>query len=448
MEKSGKEQYKGVLEYSFDYERYIAGQLREIDDLDERRFAKRVLLDGLGAIIRQWEQKYAELEERVFREIEIPDGCYGIVSTVIKRRDYESTNGTFFPVFPADLQAEECGKLLSGEGYLYAGTIFLEADDSLCREFEALKALHGTAGRQEGRGEADFHIRQAKRYRDAVEGLYPVFLENRIPWKTVNIGYLDKFYDLYIPGETKDMQESKNARFMDIEDMDIDFGKFADKVRMGLIPLWNIEAVSFDSMDFMMPCIDGTYYEYEFDVGERNHKDGYLIEPRKEILEIRHEKDKIVIRSVSESFQKWGAWRIVQGETVQPFTHDVPLLGNRRKDSFIGRYAAKTGVQLLTKADLFRRIKEIDAGEWMEAVDCEILESCEGTDNLIEGSMNWFVLGELFPMDTRRILLIKFRARKPGYYMNDSMVRFIVSSLQMDIGEYRCTGIITGGERE
>ena len=43
-----KEQQEGskssVLEYPFDYERYIAEQLREIDDLEERRFAKKFLV--------------------------------------------------------------------------------------------------------------------------------------------------------------------------------------------------------------------------------------------------------------------------------------------------------------------------------------------------------------------------------------------------------------------
>ena len=44
-----EENLSAILEYPFDFDRYIAEQLREIDDLDERIFAKKVLMEGLGA---------------------------------------------------------------------------------------------------------------------------------------------------------------------------------------------------------------------------------------------------------------------------------------------------------------------------------------------------------------------------------------------------------------
>ena len=62
-----------VLDYPFDFERYIEKRLREIEDLDERKFAKEVLLEGLGKVIRCTEQKYKELERRVWDEIRIVD---------------------------------------------------------------------------------------------------------------------------------------------------------------------------------------------------------------------------------------------------------------------------------------------------------------------------------------------------------------------------------------
>lgn len=36
-----EENLSAILEYPFDFDRYIAEQLREIDDLDERIFAKK-----------------------------------------------------------------------------------------------------------------------------------------------------------------------------------------------------------------------------------------------------------------------------------------------------------------------------------------------------------------------------------------------------------------------
>ena len=51
-------------------------------------------------------------------------------------------------------------------------------------------------------------------------------------------------------------------------------------------------------------------------------------------------------------------------------------------------------------------------------------------------------------MDSRRTLLIVFREKQPGYYLNDSMMRFAVSCLQREICEYRCVGILTDGAWE
>ena len=39
-------------------------------------------------------------------------------------------------------------------------------------------------------------------------------------------------------------------------------------------------------------------------------------------------------------------------------------------------------------------------------------------------------------------LLLKFKERQPGHYLNGSMVRFVVSQMQLEISEYRCVGVI------
>lgn len=58
MEKQLKENSVSLLrEYPFDFQRYIEVRLREIDDLEERRFAKEVLLHGLGKAISCTEER-------------------------------------------------------------------------------------------------------------------------------------------------------------------------------------------------------------------------------------------------------------------------------------------------------------------------------------------------------------------------------------------------------
>lgn len=94
----------------------------------------------------------------------------------------------------------------------------------------------------------------------------------------------------------------------------------------------------------------------------------------------------------------------------------------------------------MTKMDLFRRIMELDIREFIEVEEYEIREE-RGDVPKAEG-MNWFVQDEVFPMESRRVLFLIFREKQPGHYLNDSMVRFVVSQLQLEISEYCCVGVI------
>lgn len=94
----------------------------------------------------------------------------------------------------------------------------------------------------------------------------------------------------------------------------------------------------------------------------------------------------------------------------------------------------------MTRTDLFRRIMENDIRDYIEVAGYEICHN--GRDFPHTEGMNWFVRDELFPMESRKVLLLKFNERQPGHYLNDSMVRFVVSQMQLEISEYRCVGVI------
>lgn len=423
-----------ILEYPFDFQRYMEERLREIDDLDERKFVKKLLLEGLGKVIQGTEAKYQKLERRVYEELEIAHNQYEVVLTVVRKNHYDPTNGTLFPVTEDDLDEKGLRETWSDGNRCWLGSVFLEASDSRQREFENKKEYPGTVNQGEEGRSALFEILPAKRYRDVMERLYQVFQDNHIPWDTVNTGYLDKFYDIFIHGEgTEPVPDS-------LGEVSIDFGEYQEHIRYGRIPLWNMEWVKFDSADFMLPCINGIYYEHEFSLEDKEEKDGYLIQTNEDILEIRHERKKIVLKSLKETFEDWKVLHFVQKETVRSLDYDALLLTNRKRDSFIRRYGENSRVQLMTKTDLFRRIMETDIRDYIEVAGYEICHN--GRDFPHTEGMNWFVRDELFPMESRKVLLLKFKEQQPGHYLNDSMVRFVVSQMQLEISEYRCVGVM------
>lgn len=426
-----------ILEYPFDFDRYIEEQLREIKDLDERYFAKKVMVEGLGKLIRCTEDKYRQLEQRVYAEMKVADNQYEAVMTVVEKKHYDPTNGTLYPVDERDLEGKKLSESRSEGNRIWMGTIFLETDDRRRKAFERAGSFSGALQVQGESRELTFQVHPAKRYRDVMERLYQVFQDNHIPWETVNTAYLDKFYDVYA-GRDELGETSDTGTFL-LEQAAIDFGEFADAVLYDRIPLWNMKWVKFSSTDFMVPCIDGIYYEHEFNLSEYAREDGYLIERNEDILEIRHEKQKIVIKSQKATFEDWKALHIIRQETIRSLDYGFPLLTNHKRDSFIRRFTENSRVQLTTKADLFRRIMEMDIRDYIEVVDYEICENTKEYPNA-EG-MNWFVRDELFPMESRKALVLKFDEKRPGYYLNDSMIRFVISQIQLEISEYRCVGV-------
>lgn len=423
-----------VLEYQFDFDRYIRERLREIEDLDERRFAKEVLLNGLGRMIQCMEQKYQNLEKRIYEEIEIAESQYETVMTIVEREHYDPVNKTLFPIEDSDLDGKALAEKFSDKKMIFLGTIFLEADDKRQKEFEKTGAFPGYLGEKE----TEFFVCPAKRYQKAVKDLYQIFQDNHIPWRTIHTGYLDKFYDIYVKADN-DADKEKGRGLPSWQDALIWFGEYEDLISMNKIPLWNIQRLTFDSANFMLPCMDGITYEHEFSLTEREQQGGYLIEYNEDIMEICHEKEKIRIRSLKETFTGWKVLYLSQHPTIRSLDYDAPLLTNHKKDSFIRRYADKNRQCLMTRADLFRRIMELDIRDFIEVTGYEISSDTERYP--VVPGMDWFVRDELFPMDSRRVLLLKFEEKQPGHYLNGSMVRFAVSQIQSEISEYRCVGV-------
>lgn len=93
----------------------------------------------------------------------------------------------------------------------------------------------------------------------------------------------------------------------------------------------------------------------------------------------------------------------------------------------------------MTKHDLFRRIMELDIENYMEVTGYQILEDAQAFP--MEEGMNWFIRDELFPMDQRKLLVLEFKEKKPGYFLNKGIIKFVISQMQLEISEYRCVGV-------
>lgn len=415
-----------IDEKAFDYENYIQKQLRQIDDLDERRFAKQLLMESLGRMIAWSEEKYAALEQRIQNELDLPWRNYNVCMTVIDRKDYDPINNFWFPVCEEDIKKKR------EQSY---ETIYLAADEKVCREFLEMGILTGTS---EDTGESiRFKIRRSDRYQQSMERLYRLFTGNHVPWQTVHMGHMERFFDL-IPITEEAVDGQKTEKVWTIQD-----SKWAGYINRGMILLWNIRQFAVHSREYRVPCIDEVFYEHVFYLPqEQESEDGYLVEAGEAILSVRNEKNKIVLKTKAETLEDITVYRLCQGEPEQSAGYQYPVLSNCRKDNLAARYSQQTGNFIQTPLELSRKVEEMADGYQIRVLGYEILDRAE--KEYLAGDMNSFTGVRLFSNDNRKILLVRIQAeeRCREDYLYESQVRYILSQLQLEFLEYRCMGVV------
>ncbi len=400
------------MESITDLQQHIRKRLTEIDDLDERRDAREILLEGLVPVFEQMEKRYQDLEDQVKREIEVPNEKYAVFMTVIKQEDYDPVNGTLYPVVPALLQEDKA-------------LIYFDGSYQERLEFEKTTGFQGVD--DSGKSHT-VTVRKAECYQQALSDLYQVFVYNRICWTTVNTAYLDRFYEVCADDGT------------DVKSLKTDFGSFEDAVRNDMLLLWNIEKFTFQCRRFMVPCMDEKYYEHELDLKNYDPDSGYMLGVNEDVLKVRHEKDKIIMTSLKESFRDWEAYRFIGKTDTGSNGYTYRIFSNSRRSSFFQNYREQQGHFTGSRTELFWMVQSFEDHFYVELEDCKVLET--SPESCLEGDMNPFSKNTVFPMETRKYLALYFRQKGQKKSFCEDMVRFFVSQIQLSVCEYKCVGIL------
>lgn len=410
-----------IEEKQFDYENYIQNRLKEIDSLDERRFAKELLLEGIGNVFAWAERKYEALEQRMQNELDAPWNYFNVYMTIINKTDYDPINPFWFPVCETDVKRNVRQEY---------ETVYLAADDKMCREFCDQKTLTGI-GQKSGQ-EVLFRIERSARYLDGIKKLYGLFADNHVPWQILHLGHLERFFDL-VPEQ----------EIAEGEAYAIQYGKWDAYIKREKMLLWNIQKTSIHSNEFRIPCIDEVLYEHMFYLPEEwSAGDGHLVETGEDILSIRYEKNKIILKAPKTALGDTFLYRVHQGTPEMSVGYQFPVLSNCRGDTLSGRYLQQTGSFIQTPMELYRKIEGMSGGYQIHILGYEIVSHAE--EKLIDGDMNGLLGAQVFDRDARKILLLRIKREEQyaGDYLYESQIRYILSQMQMEYMEYRCAGVL------
>jgi len=344
-------------------------------------------------------------------------GKFDVAVTLIYKGNYDPMNETLFPVAEEDIRR-------TGKRKGYVKTIYLDADERISRAFRKHMIFYGR------KSPMRYKAVPCQRYRDAVKDLYNTFAFNKKPWVTVNTGYLDKFYDVY--AEEADNCDDGTS---DI----IDFGEYSPFIRDNYIPLWNVERYVFDGAG-SVSCLPDNYFEHELQKKRGCEKDGYMVGVRKEIEEIIIRADKVYIRTQMQTISGWEAYRFVKKISIDSFGYERRLLYNHSKN-MVFEYEM---IRFAEEA-LYDRIRDYDVDDAVicsnhQVVPPDVVSESEG--NFYFADMNPFIQSSCHTLVERRVLLLDFRAGETKMQLAEMMVRFLVSQLQLEMGEFRWAGRI------
>lgn len=403
-----------------DYREYLQKQLGGIRDIEERKEARELLLEGFLALYTLTEGKYQVLEERIEKELTLPGKAFAIYTTIVKKEDRDPTNGFWYPLCPADLKPglDEGRK-----------TIYLAGNDESMKAFLQQKQILGTEEKTGRR--VNFRLEKASRYEDCIKKLYGLFQENQVPWQTVPMGHLERFVDL-VPEEGVLPEETFR----------ISYGVWEGAVREDMVPLWNVEEIQVESKEFRHPCMDEVIYEHIYALGTGRQEDvGILVETEEEFLSVRYEENRVLVKTQKEELGEVKLYLLHQQEVRSSYGYTAPVLSNQRQDSLAARYLQRAGRFIQTPAELRRKVRELSGDFGVELLNYTIFD--EVREKALRADMNDCLGNSLFPQDKRNILLFTFGWKKEGglpEYLQESWLRYLLSQLQLEYLEYQCRG--------
>ena len=421
----------------------IHDRINRMEDLDQRRELKNIMTGLFMNLANYQEEMMSKLEGRIFSEIDNHEELQTIYSTVCAREELDPIHDYLYPMVEEDVNeplfhSKEAIEAFAEKKQVFLYTLFLACDYPKLQRLITEKPLFkGKMITNKGVHTIEVVLHQSQKYLREIEKLYRSFLKNGLSWKTVNHPYAAKFFDVFLEGMEGEFQEDEK-----ILEISVHLEEWEPYKRTNIIPLWNVQPLEIATTGFPFPALDRVNFEHSLSLKKYGNEHGYLIGG--EEINIRFMKrltDSLVVVSPVEESKKWKLLKITQ--PTAPIDGDFPfeLVSNKRKDSFITRYAANQPSRTIqTKGEMIRIIESFEASAWIRVADISILD--ERVSELNTYDMNPFVNDNIRIDQNKKVLRISFESEKEHPIFIYDRISFLVTEIQRYFPEYRCEGVL------
>lgn len=423
----------------------IAAKLNRMTNLKDRQILKDVLNDVFFNLYEHSQTMYQQLEDRVrFEEMSAASAAYDVYTTVVSRQNFDPVHYFLRPMQAADLEEKQynLAELLTSDkvNEPMLQVFFSCTYNQFISLLKERRIFHGTITTDQETIAAEFVLQEDLRYITQIKQLYETFLNNNIPWKTINNPYAFRFAEVMLKSCARSLKIDET-----IVEIKVDFAEYNQYAHYDMIPLWNIETLNIKSTGFPLPCEDRINFEHMLPLEGIGIEHGYLVTfQNKNISYIRRTKQAIVIVAPIELKDVWDILRIIQPTAGKTDTYVYPLLSNEKRQSFSDILAQKSLRVIRTEAEIRRLLSSFAVSENIKLSHIEIKSDHAQFDGIsdISYEMNSFIQDEIRRPDCQHRLILHFVFSKQYDFLLLDRISFLVSEVQLYYPDYKCEGVI------
>ncbi|NFK69243.1 normocyte-binding protein [Clostridium botulinum] len=419
----------------------IYEKLNEINDLNDRVMLKKILNSVFTSLEQHSEDRFNDLEERVFDEIQYLEEKYNVYSTIIDRKHLDVTNEFLFPMIEEDTEEKiyDVKTIIDNSNDNVSSkmfNIFLKCDYSIFKQFISNNSeITGTIETNKKIHKAYFKVKANIEYKEKINTLYKCFINNNIMWKTVNMPYINKIAQIFLTKCEDQIDEEE-----EIVKINIDFGDYSKYIKYDMVPLWNIKEIKLKCAGFPIPCIDKVNFEHDISIEKEGTNHGYLVNLDEENMDyVTIKKNYITITSKISASSPWLVYKIVNYKEDNAKKDNYEIMSNYKNVNFSNRFLFNNRYVIKTKSEIAKLINSFEASKHLRFRDLKI-EELKFDEDKETYDANDFIIDEIREDNIKKSLVLYFEPKNKENYLNNDILSFLVSEIQIIYPEYKCEG--------
>lgn len=422
-----------IFEQDFDPEKYMNDRLLEVTDDTERRQLRNLMDSFFTPFYQYMEEKYEILERRMLENSSQEKEFFDVVSTICPRDKLIAYEDTMFPIVEEDLEeqdlrVEDVIAHLEEKKECYCYSAYVQTDfEKLQNLWNEKRRFKGKIKTEDAEFEAYFILKRSKKYGEKIKQLYETFLRNQIPWRTLQVPYINKMIDVYIVDASYPEGDI-------IESMEVDFEEYREQIHFDMIPVWNVGKKIIRSSAYPAFEVDQINFTHIIYRSQLKETCQYLVaNDQVEYWNVRKESGDLCIECKEVEPVSWQLLEL--HNNIKCYYKDAyPLMSNAREGQ-------ADNVLMRTLAGIQKRIGELKVDSYLKFREIQKIDGNNWKENNTY-SMDEPIQEELQVQSNRPGLLLVFEAVDKSNYLNGDVLSYVVSCIQWELQEYRCFGKI------